>query len=922
MEFPKKIGVFLILLMIVPVVASIEVGISDGEPQIGIDLIPETPTNYSAVNVNNSEYLQGYTPTTLKDWIQGLFDSIYCKLTGCTMEGNIDMNKNNITNVADLYFDTTNCVTDGMSEGRVCWDNDKKTLSIDSGLGTVLQVGQEQTRAVKNKAGQTIYAGQITYISGSSGELETVMLADSSNDTKMHNLAMVTQPSCNNNALCQVTTVGLVHDIDTSMWIEGDHLYLSADGSGNATTTQPNFPNYNIHLGVVTRSHANTGMVAFYPEIDWGDGTTIHSLGILTNLTVNGWINGKFNWTSGDDWNSFDGSTLLFNDSKLATTFYNATQASAIRGTIDGGTLEDTQHPDGDYDGVTFNFSEEAGAVGLDLRVNFTSVDGFNKGYIRYKTSSLSGDYPEIQLWNYDESEWEGGYGYLSETENFLQYTNDVLDSSEHLQGGIIQMRLYKEGNGNTNNHYYVDMLAVVDGYATPSGNVDLTPYWRYDDNDESRNFLTDGNVTADTYFGDGSELIGNMSFDKTNIAYTNKSNIFTKEQVFNDNFTGNWSGLPFSWVSIIQKDMYGAIKMPVIEGHSSLGATRTSVGLRDGIYVFATTGINPSIILAKDDLLDSAEIRYDLTSSQLNFTLADKYNFDDSMSINGNLTLDNDGLFIGSSTRIYNDGTDTIINTTSGSLFIYNDSGWGNIEYGSAVEHTYITQKTNKEAYELVEYAEENGGNDGNYSAWEECYSTKNIKDYSRPEIEYYEKEVCEIDIIIGGEHIKENCENKIFENITYPYTKVSEGINVGCKSVMIQKAYEYSERNIKHLENITQFENSVLAEHYITNTTKEPETLNKLEIFYDALSTKTYSQMKDMILTLDGKLSDNILFDYEKSDYGSYNLEAIGHTNRAMNVLMLWKISKLEDRQQQQLDCWDLSTQSEIVNCMKNID
>lgn len=47
------------------------------------------PVNYSEQNVNNSQYLQGYTPTTLRTWIQGFFDSVYCKLTGCTVDGDI-----------------------------------------------------------------------------------------------------------------------------------------------------------------------------------------------------------------------------------------------------------------------------------------------------------------------------------------------------------------------------------------------------------------------------------------------------------------------------------------------------------------------------------------------------------------------------------------------------------------------------------------------------------------------------------------------------------------------------------------------------------------------------------------------------------------------------------------------------------------
>ena len=95
------------------------------------------------------------------------------------------------------------------------------------------------------------------------------------------------------------------------------------------------------------------------------------------NLTSS-WLKGKFNWTSGDTWNIFNGNTLTFNASKLATTYFNATVGSAVNGIIDGGIKEQTKHSDGNYDGVTFNFSEDAGAPGIDLRVNFTGITDFN----------------------------------------------------------------------------------------------------------------------------------------------------------------------------------------------------------------------------------------------------------------------------------------------------------------------------------------------------------------------------------------------------------------------------------------------------------------------------------------------------------------------------------------------------------------
>jgi len=119
------------------------------------------------------------------------------------------------------------------------------------------------------------------------------------------------------------------------------------------------------------------------------------------NITTSEWFNGLFNWTSVDDWNIFDGSSLSFNESKLSSIYYNATQSQLVRGTIDGGSLVNTQHPDAKYDGITLNFSEESGSPGLDIRINFTGVEGFNRGVMRYKTSGLSGDYPVRQLWNY-----------------------------------------------------------------------------------------------------------------------------------------------------------------------------------------------------------------------------------------------------------------------------------------------------------------------------------------------------------------------------------------------------------------------------------------------------------------------------------------------------------------------------------------
>ncbi len=192
------------------------------------------------------------------------------------------------------------------------------------------------------------------------------------------------------------------------------------------------------------------------------------------NITAS-WFKGLFNWTTGDTWNIFNGYNLTFNESKLSSTYINPTQSEFITGTLDGGTLADVQHSDAAYDDITFNFSEESGSPALDLRINFTGVDNFNRGIMRYKTSSLAGDYPIIEMWNYDRGIWEH-YPSVGESDIFVTITQPVFDWSDHIQDGVAQMRIYKSSNGNTNNHYYVDWIALVSGYGLPSGQ-EVDPY-------------------------------------------------------------------------------------------------------------------------------------------------------------------------------------------------------------------------------------------------------------------------------------------------------------------------------------------------------------------------------------------------------------------------------------------------------------
>ena len=53
-----------------------------------------------------------------------------------------------------------------------------------------------------------------------------------------------------------------------------------------------------------------------------GNAAVNGSVNVTKNVTAS-WFKGLFNWVTGDDWHSFNGSTLLFNESKLSNNYFH-----------------------------------------------------------------------------------------------------------------------------------------------------------------------------------------------------------------------------------------------------------------------------------------------------------------------------------------------------------------------------------------------------------------------------------------------------------------------------------------------------------------------------------------------------------------------------------------------------------------------
>lgn len=179
----------------------------------------------------------------------------------------------------------------------------------------------------------------------------------------------------------------------------------------------------------------------------------------------------KTNWDT-DDWILYNDilHEFSFNESKLATTFYNCSNVSAVAGTVEGGFYEINK-----YDGISLNVTETAGAPGMDFRINFTGIVDFNQLIWRYKSIVGENHITKVQLWDYDDNDWET-YATLSDVGAYNVKEIGVYDADEHILDGAIQMRFISESNGNTNHIHYFDWVTIADGFATPSG-AEIDPY-------------------------------------------------------------------------------------------------------------------------------------------------------------------------------------------------------------------------------------------------------------------------------------------------------------------------------------------------------------------------------------------------------------------------------------------------------------
>lgn len=160
------------------------------------------------------------------------------------------------------YIDFDIEYMDGQKEGRLQWNSEDGTLEVGLPGGSVnLQIGQETLVRATNTSGGTLINGTPVYINGANGANVTIDAADADFATGvgLRTIGVATEDILDNQK-GYVTIIGLVREIDTSMFAAaGTPVYLAV--GGGFATAPPIQPDISYILGVVVRKHATEGVI-------------------------------------------------------------------------------------------------------------------------------------------------------------------------------------------------------------------------------------------------------------------------------------------------------------------------------------------------------------------------------------------------------------------------------------------------------------------------------------------------------------------------------------------------------------------------------------------------------------------------------------------------------------------------------------
>ena len=128
---------------------------------------------------------------------------------------------------------------------------------------TVIKTAKQMVTLVRNNSGATINKGTVVYINGAVGNKPTIAKAQANSETTSKATFAFVQNDILNNTEGDVVQLGLLENIDTQGFTDGQQIFLSPTTAGGWTSTQPFSPYHYVRLGTIIRGgHPTQGSIS------------------------------------------------------------------------------------------------------------------------------------------------------------------------------------------------------------------------------------------------------------------------------------------------------------------------------------------------------------------------------------------------------------------------------------------------------------------------------------------------------------------------------------------------------------------------------------------------------------------------------------------------------------------------------------
>jgi hypothetical protein len=184
---------------------------------------------------------------------------------------------------------------------------------------------------VRNATGATLTKGTAVYINGATGQNPTVTKAQANNDANSAQTLGLMTADLANNSNGYVTIIGLITNINTSAYTDGEQLYLSPTTAGALTATKPYAPSHLVYVAIVEHAHPTQGKL--FVKVQNG-----YEMDELHNVSAQNPSNGQvliYN-ASTSLWEKntlTDGTGITITEGAGSITISNSGVTSAVAGT-------------------------------------------------------------------------------------------------------------------------------------------------------------------------------------------------------------------------------------------------------------------------------------------------------------------------------------------------------------------------------------------------------------------------------------------------------------------------------------------------------------------------------------------------------------------------------------------------------------